>query len=183
MMSTTPSSPADPAVPSSGSNVVTSSILVRNFGLWGQRATQGPVTILQHNRPRHVLVSIDQWNALIAAADAAGRPSSFPSAAILDVLSDLVIAADATGIITASSRTARMHFGQRCECGQPLEGIAVEDERAMMRDVVRRISASGEETIVHLAAGTHPDRMIRWVIVPQHGGVVLVGRDGPSTGR
>jgi hypothetical protein len=144
---------------------------------------RSPVTILQHNRPRHVLVSIDQWNALIAAVDAAGSPSSFPSTAILDVLSDLVIAADAKGIITASSRTARMHFGQRCECGQPLEGIAIEAERAMMRDVVRRISVSGEETIVHLAAGTHPDRMIRWVIVPQHGGVVLVGRDGPPTVR
>lgn len=183
MMSTTPSSPADPAVPSSGSNVVTSSILVRNFGLWGQRATHSPVTILQHNRPRHVLVSIDQWHALTAKAAEARTPSSFSSTAMLDALSDLVIAADATGIIAASSRTARTHFGQRCEFGQTLEGIAVEQEQVMIRDVVGRVVASGGQTIVHLSSSVHPDRTIRWVIIPQHGGVVLVGRDGPAMVR
>lgn len=171
-----PSFFADPAEPWAGQDVVTSSILVRHFGLWGQRALHAPVTILQHNRPRHVLVSIDQWNALLAKA-AARTPSTNGPDSIIDAVSDLVIAADAAGLITVTSRTARAQFGVLIQCGRPLQGILVARDYALVRDILCRAPTSGLEVVVHLSSLAPPGRSVSWTVVPYDDGVALIGRD------
>lgn len=171
-----PSFFADPAEPWAGQDIVTSSILVRHFGVWGQRALHAPVTIVQHNRPRHVLVSIDHWNALLARA-ASGTASMAGADDMIDAVSDLVIAADAAGIIAATSRTARAQFGTLIQSGQRLEGILAANDYALVRDVLREGPAAGPKAVVRLSSLTPPGRTIGWTIVRYDDGVALIGRD------
>ena len=46
--------------------IVTSSDLVRHFGLWQERAARAPLYILHRGRPRFVLTSIETMDALCA---------------------------------------------------------------------------------------------------------------------
>ncbi len=41
--------------------MVSSADIVRNFGLWQDRASHAPVVVTNRGRPRYVLVSFDQW--------------------------------------------------------------------------------------------------------------------------
>jgi len=126
-------------------------------------------------------VSIDHWNALLLKAGDVGASPPATSVAILDVISDLVITTDAAGVITATSRAARMLLGDLCARGQRLENIAIETEHAVMEDAVRRVLASGKQTIVHLPARVPPFRPIRWLIVPHQSGVIFVSRNDTPT--
>ena len=159
-------------------HIVTSSILVRHFGVWGERAGRSPVTILQHGRPRHILVGIEQWNALLASA-AAPAPTT-TTVEILDAISDLVVAADAAGGIIATSRTARAHFGGRVDLGRRLDGIVPEADRATLQDALHSVSASGREAALLLRSIARPGRTIRWVVVPQQAGIAMIARDDPA---
>jgi hypothetical protein len=167
---------ADGGLPPPGGHIVTSSILVRHFGLWGQRALHAPVTILQHNRPRHVLVSIDHWIALLAQT-ASGAASMAGADDMINAVSDLVIAADAAGVIAATSRTARAQFGTLIRCGQRLESILAANDYALVRDVLREGPAAGLEAVVRLPSLSPLGRMIGWTIVRYDDGVALIGRD------
>lgn len=92
---------------------------------------------------------------------------------MIDAVSDLVIAADAAGIIAATSRTARAQFGTLIQSGQRLEGILAANDYALVRDVLR----AGLEAVVRLSSLTPPGRTIGWTIVRYDDGVALIGRD------
>ena len=96
---------------------------------------------------------------------------------MIDAVSDLVIAADAAGIIAATSRTARAQFGTLIQSGQRLEGILAASDYALVRDVLREGPAAGLEAVVRLSSLTPPGRPIGWTIVRYDDGVALIGRD------
>lgn len=96
---------------------------------------------------------------------------------MIDAVSDLVIAADAAGIIAATSRTARAQFGTLIQSGQRLEGILAANDYALVRDVLREGPAAGLVAVVRLSSLTPPGRTIGWTIVRYDDGVALIGRD------
>ncbi len=52
---------------------VSAAEITRNFGMWQDRAGQGPLVVTHHGRPRCVLLSVDAWQAI-----AASRPLADP---------------------------------------------------------------------------------------------------------
>ena len=168
-----------PALPPD--QLVTSSDLVRHFGLWQERATRAPLYILHRGRPRFVLTSIETMDALCAvhAADAAAPiPSPIDPAALLDGMRDLVLVADGTGIILASSRAARAHFGAMVSPGAAIDSVAPPSARAFLTDAVRRVLASGTGDRLDIPSAAREGRMLTLTIEPAGSGVVVFAQDG-----
>lgn len=172
-MSTRPPLPAD--------QLVTSSALVRHFGLWQERAARAPVYVLHRGRPRLVLTSIETMEALCAphAADD-GAPPGIDTTALLDTVSDIVLIADKNGSILASSRVARVHFGTLAQTGAPLLGIAAAAARPFLADAIRRAMALGVGDRLEIPSAAREARMLSLAIEPLRHGVVLFAQDGTS---
>ncbi|WP_242186957.1 PAS domain-containing protein [Sphingomonas sp. CARO-RG-8B-R24-01] len=171
--------PRDPSIPSLtplADNVVTCSNLVRHFGLWQARAARNPVYVLQHGRPKLVLLAIETLEALCVP----GKEREAPAvdwAPVFDAVSDIVLLADGAGRILGSSRTARLHFGARAGVGQPITAIAASVPDKQFDDAIRRVIATGSESRFSLASGTRAARMLACTLLPAGDGVALVGAD------
>lgn len=174
-MSARPAPPAD--------QIVTSSDLVRHFGLWQERAARVPLYILHRGRPRFVLTSIETMDALCAPhveprpGEREAQHADADTTALLDAVSDLVLIADADGAIVASSRAARAHFGAVVLPGAPVDGISIASTRAFFVDAIRRVIASGVGDQLEIPSAVRTDRMLILAIEPMRRGVILIARD------
>lgn len=157
---------------------MTSSDLVRHFGLWQERASRAPLYILHRGRPRFVLASIETMDALCAFRDPDAAPGGIDSAALLDAVGDLVLVADADLRIVATSRSARAHFGSIAAVGARLDGIAPFALRPLLADTAGRVIAGGLVEQLELASPVRAGRLLAATLVPVGGGVALVGQDG-----
>lgn len=168
-----------PALPPE--QLVTSSDLVRHFGLWQERAARAPLYILHRGRPRFVLTSIETMDALCAphAPPPAPRAATgIDATALLDGMRDLVVIADHYGIVTASSRTARAHFGAAVAPGAAVDSVAPPSARAFLTDAIRRVLASGIGDRLDIPSATREGRMLTLAIEPAGSGVALFAQDG-----
>ena len=168
-----------PALPPE--QLVTSSDLVRHFGLWQERAARAPLYILHRGRPRFVLTSIETMDALCAAhAPDAAAPAAaaIDATALLDGMRDLVVLAAGDGTIIASSRTARAHFGATVAPGAAIDGVAPLSARAFLTDAIRRVLASGIGDRLDIPSAAREGRMLTLAIEPAGTGVALFAQDG-----
>lgn len=167
-----------PALPPE--QLVTSSDLVRHFGLWQERAARAPLYILHRGRPRFVLTSIETMDALCAthAPLPAPRAAGIDATALLDGMRDLAVMADQDGMITASSRTARAHFGATVAAGAAIDMIAPPSTRAFLTDAIRRVLASGIGDRLDIPSAAREGRVLSLAIEPAGSGVVLFAQDG-----
>ncbi|WP_404370541.1 hypothetical protein AB5I39_02160 [Sphingomonas sp. MMS24-J45] len=161
--------------------LVTSSDLVRHFGVWQERAVRAPLYILHRGRPRFVLTSIETMDALCAAH--APAPPPMPPALVdatilLDGMRDLVVVADAAGTIIASSRTARAHFGTVVALGGPIDLIAAPSARTPLSLAIRRVLATGSGDRLEMPSAAREGRTLTLAIEPAGTGVVLFAQDG-----
>lgn len=167
-----------PALPPE--QIVTSSDLVRHFGLWQERAARAPLYILHRGRPRFVLTSIETMDALCAAhAPGPDMPAvaGIDATALLDGMHDLVVMADADGIITASSRTARAHFGATVAIGTAINAVAPLAARAFLANAIRRVLSSGMGERLDVPSVAREGRILTLAIEPAGSGVALFARD------
>lgn len=158
--------------------IVTSSNLVRHFGLWQERAARDPVYVLLHGRPRLALLAIETFDALCTRAEQ--RPDTIDmvdAAPLLDTIGDIVLLADPDGTVTASSRAARLHFGAMAAAGQPLVGVAPVAQHPALSGVIARVATSGIEEALRLQSIARPGRVLAVTLIPFRRGVALVGRD------
>ena len=172
-MSTRPALPDD--------QLVTSSALVRHFGLWQERAARAPIYVLHRGRPRFVLTSIETMDALCAphAADDVPRPG-VDGTALLDTVSDLVLIADDDGAILASSRAARAHFGLLAEAGAPILGISPTATRPFLADAIHRIIALGVGDRLEIPSAARDGRTLSLAIEPLRHGVAIFAQDATT---
>uniref|UniRef100_UPI0035C96140 histidine kinase n=1 Tax=uncultured Sphingomonas sp. TaxID=158754 RepID=UPI0035C96140 len=160
--------------------LVTSSDLVRHFGIWQERAVRAPLYILHRGRPRFVLTSIETMEALCAPhALTAATDSSPPveAATLLDATSDLVLVADAKGTITATSRTARAHFGALAAIGAPIDAVAPRDMRAMLAETLHAVIDRGIGDRIEIASAAREARRLALTIEPAGRGVAVIAQD------
>ena len=161
--------------------LVTSSDLVRHFGLWQERATRAPLYILHRGRPRFVLTSIETMDALCAAhATEPTAPASaqIDATALLDGMRDMVLVSDGEGSIVASSRTARAHFGAAVAPGAAVDSVTPPSTRAFLTDAIRRVLESGAGDRLDIPSASRDGRMLTLAIEPTGAGVVLFAQDG-----
>ena len=160
--------------------LVTSSDLVRHFGLWQERAVRAPLYILHRGRPRFVLTSIETMDALCAAhvPDAPPAADGIDATALLDGVRDMVIVADRDGTITAASRAARAHFGAAVAPGTAIDSVAPPSARAFLTDAIRRVLSFGIGDRLDIPSAVRKGRMLTLAIEPAGPGVMLFARDG-----
>lgn len=160
--------------------LVTSSDLVRHFGIWQERAVRAPLYILHRGRPRFVLTSIETMEALCAPHALTGTTDLSPpveAATLLDATSDLVLVADATGAITATSRAARAHFGALAAIGTPIDAIAPREMRAVLAETLHRVIDRGIGDRLEIASAARDARRLALTIEPAGRGVAVVAQD------
>lgn len=175
-MATRPAPPND--------QLVTSSDLVRHFGLWQERAARAPLYVLHRGRPRFVLTSIETMDALCAphgdGADSIPVPGGMDATTLLDGVSDMVLIADEDGNILATSRAARAHFGSLVAPGSTAAAISVAATRPFLIDTIRRVIASGMGDRLEIRSAARDGRMLALAIEPTRRGVALFAQDGTT---
>lgn len=168
----------DPRPASPGPDqLVTSSDLVRHFGLWQERAARMPLYILHRGRPRFVLASIETMDALCAPHDPVTAPPGLDAAALLDGIGDFVLVADADARIIAASRTARAHFGALAATGARLDAVAPLATRPFLADTIARVAESGVAEHLELSSPTRDGRMLTATLAPVGRGTALFAQD------
>jgi PAS domain-containing protein len=172
--------PALPPPPAD--QLVTSSDLVRHFGLWQERAARAPLYILHRGRPRFVLTSIEMMEALCAphTLGEVALPRTIDTTALLDAISDIVLLADGDGVILATSHAARAHFGAIASIGAPIDAIAPASARTALSEAIRRGIAWGIGDRLEIPSAARETRMLRVTIEPAGPGIVVVAQDGTT---
>lgn len=168
-----------PAEPGSD-QLVTSSDLVRHFGLWQERAARMPIYVLHRGRPRFVLASIETMEALCAPHDPTATSGKIDGAILLDGVSDLVLVAGEDGRIVAASRTARAHFGALATLGARLDAVAPNAARPFLVDAVARVAQSGIAEQLDLPSPMRARRTLATTLIPMGHGTALFAQDGTT---
>lgn len=145
---------------------VTASQLVRNFGVWQDRALGDPVYILHRGRPRLALASIDFLERLTRSA----LQASDPDAPLIEAFDMPVLVFDAHGEMVASNRAAIGYFGLdrprarfgASQCG-PVEAIIVQMAARVARQRIGERSDArppGSDIRVEISAYPAGDRVV-----------------------
>jgi hypothetical protein len=152
---------------------VTASTLVRQFGLWQERAARTPVYILHRGRARLVLTSVDLMEAMCGPAAAHDDLAE----ALLDSIDDLVVIVDEALAITHLSAAARRYFDAGSGPGLVLGRLALGPATDFLVETAARVIARGTAETVEIASPRRPDRRLSVVVQPRHSGAALFAHD------
>lgn len=162
-----------PILPRDLPETATASELVRHFGLWQERAARAPVYVMFRRRPRLVLTSIEMMEALIAPHVPEREIQGPDSTALLDLIRDMVVIADADLRIVAVSRTARAYFGESARPRAPADELVPTSACANLVKTVRHVVASGTSQTVDLS-GPRQGGLLAITIEPHGKGVAML---------
>lgn len=152
---------------------VTASTLVRQFGLWQERATRAPVYIMHRGRPRLALTSIE----LIEAICTPPRDPVDGAQPLLEAIAEIVLIVDPQLIITAMSAAARRYFGVDDAINRSLDRLAPGPVTDFLTATVARVIDRGIGETVELASSRRPGRRLSIAIQPWGDGAALFAHD------
>ena len=151
----------------------TASELVRQFGLWQERALQQPVFVLRRGRPSLVLTSLDLMRRLCAPHETA--PDATLATLLMDAMRESVVVIDAAGRIEDLNRAARVAFGGGgAGRGQPLARLFGEAVARFVLDLADRARRVG---VPEQAEVTLRERRYSIAIVPFGDAALIVAAD------
>ena len=154
-------------------DIVTASELVRHFGEWQERAARAPVYVMFRGRPRLVLTSIEVMEALVAPHVPDREVQGPDSTALLDLIRDMVVIADAELRISATSCTARTYFGEAVAPGISLDTLVPIASRDTLLKTLRHVMATGVTQIVDLPSPRRARGLLTLTTVPHRRGVAV----------
>jgi hypothetical protein len=160
----------------SGDQVVTSSDLVRHFGVWQDRAARSPVYVLQRGRPRFVLTTVDVMEAL-CATHAGSSGNGVQDQSLIDAVADLLVVADGALVITRANRAARAYLGDAAAPGASVSQLTASEADTILLEAARRVAASGLGETLDLPSPTYAGRTLAMTIAPHGGGVAITAHD------
>lgn len=152
---------------------VTASALVRQFGLWQERAARAPVYILHRGRARLALTSIELMEAMCAPSRAPGDTG----AALLEAIGDIVLIVDENLAIAQISAAARRHFDADEAAGLALTRLAPGPITDFLVETTERVIARGIAENVEIASSRRSGRRLSIAIQPWGPGAALFARD------
>jgi len=161
--------------------MVTASDLVRQFGTWRERAARTPVYILHRGRPRLVLASMAVMDALCAPHADSAPPDSGRLAALLDGSPEMIVIADRSLTITASSRSVRARFGDAARPGAAFETLAPPHLSPLLAAAAARVAQSSQAELIDLPLAYDPTRPVTLSIEPFPDGIAMFGRPAGDT--
>lgn len=158
-------------------DIVTASDLVRQFGVWQERAARAPVYVLFRGRPRLVLTSIEVMEALLAPHLPDPETQGPDTSALLDLIRDMVVIADADLRVAAASRTARAYFGDAVTPGVSADTLVPSAERTRLLRALRHVQSSGAAQKLDLPSPRESDRLLLVTIEPHRRGIAMLVQD------
>ena len=162
--------------PSGVEQRVTSSDLVRSFGIWQDRAARAPVYVLHRGRPRLVLTSLELMDSLCAPHRSGEAVATQDLATLLDTTAELYLLADRGGVLRRAGAAARRYFGASAQTGAPVAAIGA-DGAPLLADAIARVVESGIAEEVECVPAAYPSRRLSLSVLPAGDGVVLHARD------
>lgn len=152
---------------------VTASALVRQFGLWQERAARAPVYILHRGRARLALTSVELMEAMCAPS----RPEEDIGDALLDTIGDIVVIVDAALAITRASAAARQYFGIGKDTSIPLAQLAPGPATDFLVETAARVIARGAAETIEIVSSRRSNRLLSVTIQPWATGAALFAQD------
>src|SRR3954470_4215476 len=149
---------------SSKRNSVPAAELMRNFGLWQDRAAHGPVFVTNHGRPRLVLLSTDDFDRIGKTPPVPSGLAMDPVAGLLlDRLDDGFVAFDDHEIVRRINTAAALYFRRPAEevLGLSLNQLGDPAGNAQSIGYVRRAISGGEVGTFEMPAASYPGEVIR----------------------
>lgn len=139
---------------------VTSSALVRQFGVWQERAARAPVYILHHGRPRLVMVSLELMDALAGASMPAIPRSECAVSALIDAVEEPIVTIGDDGAISLANSAARARFGALVDGGARPAALSTASG-GFLTDAVMRVLRTGHAESIEIVPDRYPDRRLR----------------------
>lgn len=162
------------AHPTAGdTQTVTASTLVRQFGLWQERAARSPVYILHRGRARLALTSVELMEAMCAPA----RVAEGDDDALLEAIGDIVLIVDENLAVTRMSAAARRYFDADAIPSLTLERLAPGPVTDFLVETTRRVIARGTAETVEIASLRRPGRRLSVAVQPWGPGAALFAHD------
>ena len=155
---------------------VTASALVRQFGLWQDRAGKAPVYVLHRGRPRLALTSIDLLEAL-CAPPADGDGGSGAVDALLESVQEIVAIVDDALTVIHLSAAARDYWGGDSGRGLSLDRLLADPVADVLIEAVHRVITRGHAETIEIAPAGRPGRRLSITIRPWRHGAALFAHD------
>ncbi|MBY8827651.1 hypothetical protein [Hephaestia mangrovi] len=152
---------------------VTASALVRQFGLWQERAARAPVYILHRGRARLALTSVELMEAMCAPS----RPEEDIGDTLLDTIGDIVVIVDAALAIARTSAAARQYFSIGNDTGIPLAQLAPGPATDFLVETAARVIARGAAETIEIVSSRRSNRLLSMTIQPWARGAALFAHD------
>lgn len=152
---------------------VTASTLVRQFGLWQERAARAPVYILHRGRARLALTSVELMEAMCAPA----RGADDMGAALLEEIGDIVLIVDETLTINHMSAAARRYFDADVTSRLTLGRLAPGPVTDFLIETTERVIVRGTAETVEIASSRRPGRRLSVSVQPWGPGAALFAHD------
>lgn len=157
---------------------VTASALVRQFGVWQERAARAPVYVLHHGRPRLMLVALDLLETMMAGRGRTGGGATERSLvdAVIDSLDVPVLTLDGNGNVASANRLAHARFGTDVAAGSDVAMLS-HASGVFLAEAVRRVLDGGASETVEVIPDRFPQRLLRIAVEPLPGGCLLRADD------
>ncbi len=157
---------------------VSAAEITRNFGLWQDRAAQRPLIVTHHGRPRVVMLSIADYDAL-AVQDPVTTANVKADARLSGVLDHLIsgfVAFDGDLRFRRVNVVAAAYFERSEESliGQSLEEAIPELRDGLVVSRLRHVIRTGEDVSFDAPVQLHDDRLMRFRLFPYPGGVAAL---------
>lgn len=162
-----------PSLRPADTQMVTASTLVRQFGLWQERAARAPVYVMHRGRPRLALTSIELMEAMCSPHANVEDGSD----ALLDTTHDVMVIVDDQLTVTRLSAAARRYFGDAAATGIALAALAPGAVASFLAETAGRVIERGIGETVEVAASRRPGRRLSIDIVPWSSGAALIAQD------
>jgi len=152
---------------------VTASALVRQFGLWQERAARAPVYVLHRGRARLALTSVELMEAMCTPTHTKGDDG----AALLEAIGDIVVIVDAGLTIASMSAAARRYFEAEDSPHLALNRLAPGPVTDFLVETTQRVIARGIAETVECASSRRPGRRLSIAVQPWGAGAALFAHD------
>ncbi len=158
--------------------MVSSADIVRNFGLWQDRASHAPVVVTNRGRPRYVLLSIDQWHTPDAEIPGSVLPTAERDAeyrALVERMAGGFVILDDGLAVREMSTAAAVLIGCPVDAARGAQIAPLLDRLGIGFAVseLQRVLESGEEARFDLPLPGSQNRRLRGHAYPWVSGVAL----------
>ncbi len=160
------------------SQSVTASQLVRNFGLWQDRATRQPIYIMHRGRPRLALASVELLESLSASGPQQRGDWPAERELLLDQLTEMVLMFDNELRVTGANLAARTYLKASSQDVQnaTLTALIPGELGSFLADAARRSISTRVADRVEIGDASVEQRLAI-TMVPLPSGIAVLARD------